>query len=171
VNRSLASFLTAFGLATAALLSPGAAEAQEAGDRMVWLVAGGSLYGIETRFDEGTILGGGVGYLLTPSLMMEGGVRRHGCFDCDRFLIFDAGVQARRRGDRFTPFLAAGAGLASDPGFMGRKWGAHAGVGSWIRLADGWDLQVEARGRQVGSSGYMGEVSVGVGRRFTRGAR
>ena len=148
------------------------AQAQEAGDWIVSLGAGGTLYGIETRFDDGTLLRGGVGYVLTPNLMVEGGVRRHGCFDCDRFLILDAGLQARHRGDRFSPFLAAGGGLSSDPGLMGSKWGAHAAVGSWVRLSGEWDLQLELRGRQVGvsSSDYMGEITVGVARRFRRGA-
>lgn len=148
------------------------AQAQEAGDWIVSLGAGGTLYGIETRFDDGTLLRGGVGYALTPNLMVEGGVRRHGCLDCDRFLILDAGLQARHRGDRFSPFLAAGGGLSSDPGFMGSKWGAHAAVGSWVRLSGEWDLQLEVRGRQVGvsSSDYMGEVTMGVARRFRRDA-
>jgi hypothetical protein len=161
-----------FAMGIVALASARTAQAQEAGDWIVSLGAGGTLYGIETRFEDGTLLRGGVGYVLTPNLMVEGGVRRHGCFDCDRFLILDAGLQARHRGDRFSPFLAAGGGLSSDPGFMGSKWGAQAAVGSWVRLSGGWDLQLEVRGRQVGvsSSDYMGEVTVGVARRFRRGA-
>jgi hypothetical protein len=163
-------FVITLAMGSMALVSARTAEAQEAGDWIVSLGVGGTLYGIETRFDDGTLVRGGVGYVLSPNLMVEGGVRRHGCFDCDRFLVLDAGLQARHRGDRFSPFLAAGGGLSSDPGFMGSKWGAHAAVGSWVRLSGAWDLQLEVRGRQVGisSSDYMGEVSVGVARRFRR---
>lgn len=168
MSRSTHRVLIALTVAVPALVWAGTAQAQEAGDWVVSLGAGGTLYSIETRFDDGTILRGGVGYVLTPTLMIEGGLRRHGCFDCDRFLIFDAGVQARHRGDRFSPFVAVGGGLSSDPEFMGRKWGAQAAVGSWVRLSNDWDLQLEARGRQVGfsSSSLMGEFSVGVARRI-----
>lgn len=163
----------AVAMAFAALASGGTVQAQEAGDWIVQLGAGGTLYGIETRFDDGTILRGGVGYVLTPTFSIEAGLRHQRCLDCDRFLIVDAGLQARMDGGRFSPFLAAGAGLSSDPGFMGRKWGAHSAVGTSIRLVGPWDLQLEARGRQVGlsSSDYMGEFSAGVARRFSRGAR
>lgn len=171
MRRSPPRVMITLTLAVPALVWAGAAQAQEVGDWVVSLGAGGTLYSIETRFDDGTIVRGGVGYLLTPTLMIEGGLRRHDCFDCDRFLIFDAGVQARHRGDRFSPFVAAGGGLSSDPEFMGRRWGAQAAVGSWIRLSSLWDLQLEARGRQVGfsSSFYMGEFSVGVARRSPSG--
>jgi hypothetical protein len=157
-------------MALAALAPAGVVQAQQAGDWLVSLGAGGTLYGIETRFDDGTILRGGVGYVLTPTLMLEGGLRYQRCFDCERFLVFDAGLQAHHAGDRFSPFVSAGAGLSSDSGFMGRKWGAYASAGSWVRLVGPWDLQLEARGRQVGftSSDYMGEFSVGVSHRFAR---
>ena len=163
-------------LLSVAIVAVGSArttQAQEPGDWIVSVGAGGTLYGIETRFDDGTLLRGGIGYALTPTLMIEGGLRRHGCFDCERFLILDAGLQAHHRGDRFRPFVAAGAGLSSDPGFMGTKWGAHAAVGSWLRLSREWDLQLELRGRQVGvsSSDTMGEFTIGVARRWRRDAQ
>jgi hypothetical protein len=163
--------MVALAMAVPALACAGTVGAQEPGDWIVRLGAGGTLYSIETRFDSGTILQGGVGYMLTPTLMIEGGLRRQSCFDCDRFMVLDAGLRARRGGDRVSPFVAGGAGLSSDPGFMGRKWGAHAAVGSSIRLGGEWDLELEVRGRQVGfaSSDYMGQVSVGVARRLTRG--
>ena len=162
-----------FSVAILALGSARATQAQEPGDWIVSVGAGSTLYVIETRFDDGTLLRGGVGYVLTPTLMVEGGLRRHGCFDCERFLILDAGLQAHHRGDRFRPFVAAGGGLSSDPGFIGTKWGAHAAVGSWIRLSGKWNLQLELRGRQVGvsSSGIMGEFTIGVARRWRRGAQ
>jgi len=173
MSHPLPRVVIALAMAITTLGAAGPLQAQQASDWIVWLGAGGTLYGIETRFDDGTILRGGVGYVLTPTLMLEGGVRHQRCLDCERFLILDAGIQARHQGDRFSPFVAAGAGLSSDSGFMGRKWGAHAAVGSWVRLGGPWDLQLEARGRQVGfsSSDYMGEFSVGVARRFARGGR
>lgn len=160
-------------MAIVALGSAGSTQAQEPGDWIVSVGAGGTLYGIETRFDDGTLLRGGVGYVLTPTLMIEGGLRRHGCVDCERFLILDAGLQAHHRGDRFRPFIAAGGGLSSDPGFMGTRWGAYAAVGSWVRLSGEWDLHLELRGRQVGvsSSDTMGEFTIGVARRWRRNAQ
>ncbi len=160
------------------LLVPGCApgvEAQEAarndgGGWSVWVGGGGTLYGIETRFDEGAMVGGGVGYRIAPAFMVEGGLRLHSCFDCDRFLVLDAGLQAHRAGERWSPFVGAGAGVVSDPGFMGTKAGLHVSVGSWLRLGGSWDARIEARARQVGisSSDAMGEALVGVARRFGR---
>ncbi len=169
IPPSLLRFVLVLCMASAALLSTGTLHAQQTGDWIVSLGAGGTLYSISTRFDDGTVVRGGVGYVLTPALMIEGGLRRHACFDCDRFMIVDAGLQARHRGDRFSPFVSAGVGLSSDPEFMGSGWGAQAAVGSWVRLGGKWDLQLELRGRQVGfsSSNHMGELSVGVAHRFT----
>lgn len=107
--------------------------AQEPGDWTVRLGARGTLYGIETRLDSGTILQGGVGYMLAPILMIEGELRRQSCFDCDHFMVVDAGLRLRRRGDRVSPFDSGGAGLSSDPGFMGKKVGSGRGR-TWERL-------------------------------------
>lgn len=147
-------------------LLPGAVRAQETGEIVVSMGGGMTLYSIDTRFDDGTVLRGSVGYSPLPYLMVEGGGRWHRCFDCDRFLVGEAGVQLRYPGPRWSPFVSVGGGRSSDPGFMGPEWGLHAAVGSWLWLSEEWGLQLEARGRQVGHSNYMGEFSLGGARRF-----
>lgn len=148
------------------VLFAGACQGQEAGEVVAAVGGGMTLYSIDTRFDDGTVLRGSVGYSLLPYLMVEGGGRWHRCFDCDRFLVAEAGVQLRHPGPRWSPFVAVGGGRSSDPGFMGPEWGLYAAVGSWLWSSGGWGLQLEARGRQVGQDDYMGEFSVGAARRF-----
>jgi len=96
-------------------------RAQQRGDVLGSIGAGGTLYAVDTRLNEGSMVQGSLGYALTPAWTLEAGVRRHGCFDCDRFWIVDAGMQWQRPGERFSPYASAGAGRASDPGFMGTE--------------------------------------------------
>lgn len=161
------SLSVGFALVVSATLCP-SLVAQDQPEFIAGLGGGMSLYGISTRFDDGTILRGSVGYSPMAWLVMEAGARWHGCFDCDRFSILEGGVQFRRPGSRFSPFASAGGGRSSDPEFMGSQWGLHVAVGSWLWLSDNWGLQVEARGRQVGSGDHMGEFTAGVARRFRR---
>jgi len=144
--------------------------AQQRGDVVGSIGVGGTLYAVDTRINEGTMIQGGLGYALTPAWMLEAGVRRHGCFDCDRFWIVDAGVQWQRAGERFSPYASAGAGRASDPEFMGVEWGPYASVGSWMHLSRTSKLKLELRVRQVGggmrSPDGMGELTLGVAHRM-----
>jgi len=145
-------------------------RAQQRGDLLGSIGAGGTLYAVDTRLDEGSIIQGGLGYALTPAWTLEAGVRRHGCFDCDRFWIVDAGVQWQRPGERFSPYASAGAGRASDPGFMGTEWGPYGSVGSWMQLNKTSKLKLELRVRQLGggmrSPDGMGELTLGVAHRM-----
>lgn len=148
-------------------LSP-SLNAQDQSEFIIGLGGGMSLYSISTRFDTGTIVRGSVGYSPIPWLVVETGARWHGCPDCDSFSILDGGLQLRLPGDRLSPFAAAGGGRSSDPEFMGSEWGLYAAVGGWLWLSGDWGLQLEARGRQVGSGAHMGEFTVGGARRFRR---
>lgn len=146
--------------------APFGASGQEAPEVVAGLGGGGSFYSIVSRTDTGLLLRGSLAYSPVPHLVVEAGARWHDCFDCTRFLIGEAGVQLRRPGERWAPFVGAGVGFSSDPDFMGDAWGLHASVGSWLWLTDGWGLQFEARGRQVGGGDHMGEGTVLVTRRF-----
>jgi hypothetical protein len=160
-------FSLSFALAVVmTVTAPPGLVAQDPPEFIAGLGGGMSLYGISTRFDDGTILRGSLGYSPIPWLVLEAGARWHGCFDCDRFSILEGGVQFRRPGSRFSPFVSAGGGRSSDPEFMGSEWGFHVAAGSWLWLSDDWGLQVEARGRQVGPGDHMGEFTAGVARRF-----
>ncbi len=169
-GRTLALVLAA-GLALAGGVREVEAQTrtQQRGDILGSIGAGGTLYAVDTRFNEGGTVRGGLGYALGPGWTLEAGVRRHGCFDCDRFWIVDAGVQCQRPGDRFSPFVSAGGGRASDPGFMGTEWGAYASVGSWMQLTSASRLQLELRVRQLGGGlrnpDGMGELTLGATRR------
>jgi hypothetical protein len=147
-------------------LAPAPATAQDHSELILGLGGGMSYYSISTRADTGTILRGSVSYSPLPFLVVEGGARWHGCVDCHRFAVVEAGVQLLHRGERFSPFAAVGGGRSSDPEFMGTEWGLHSSVGSWVWWTPEWGLQLELRGRQVGSGAYMGELSAGVARRF-----
>jgi hypothetical protein len=148
--------------------APSGVSGQEAPEVVVGLGGGGSFYSIVSRTDTGVLLRGSLAYSPTPHLVVEGGARWHDCVDCTRFLIGEAGVQLRRPGERWAPFVGAGVGISSDPDFMGNPLGLHASVGSWVWLSDTWGIQLEARGRQVGRGDHMGEGTVLVSRRFRR---
>lgn len=154
-------------LAVLMALAPARLQAQELPGTVLSVGAGGTYYCIVSRCDTGFVGRAGLGYSLSPHAMIEGGARWHDCFDCDRFVIGDAGLQLRREGARMTPFVAAGAGVSSDPEFMGTRWGPYAALGTWIALTDGWAAQVELRGRRVGSDS-MGEVTASLARLLTR---
>jgi hypothetical protein len=160
--------ITAVGAPEAEAQSRGQAR----GDRVGSIAAGGTLYAADTRFDDGIIVRGSVGYALTPAWMLEAGVGRHACFDCDRFWILDAGVQWQRPGERFRPYVSIGGGRASDPGFVGVEWGPYASAGSRIALDGLWGVQAELRVRQLGlavrGADGMGELTVGVTRAIGR---
>jgi hypothetical protein len=165
------------GIVTAVGASGSEAQSrsQEKGDLVASLGAGGTLYAVDTRFDDGFIVRGSLGYVLAPAWMITAGVGRHSCFDCDRFWIIDGGVQWQRPGERFSPFVSLGGGRASDPGFMGTESGPHASVGSRFALDDTWGIQLELRvrtlGRAVGGPDGMGELTVGVTRTLGSGKR
>lgn len=148
------------------VLAPSAALGQRPSSAVVGLSAGGTYYCIVSRCDTGTTLGLLAGYDVTRVLSVGATARWHACADCDRFLIGEGGVQLRYPGRVFAPFVAVGAGLSSDPEFMGDEFGLHAAVGTRFWATPGWGLQLELRGRQVGRGDHMGELSLGVTRRF-----
>lgn len=156
-------------LALVAVLPAGGA-AQERSDVVVAAGVGMTFYAISTRVDTGSIFRGSLAYGPLPWLLVEAGARWHRCPDCHGFSVVEGGVQLRRPAERVSPFVAVGGGRSSDPEFMGSEWGLHASVGSWFWLPDNWGLQLELRGRQVGSGAHMGEFSVGVARRFPGGS-
>lgn len=148
-------------------LAPVGAQGQDPGDVVVGVASGLTFYCIVSRCDSGIIGGVNLGYNVSSALMVQAGGRWHDCFDCDRFLIADAGVQLRRAGERLSPFVSAGGGISSDLELMGSKWGAYAALGTWVGLRGEWNAQLELRGRQVGGDS-MGEFTVGVARNLRR---
>ena len=148
---------------------PVRAAAQESAAAVVGAGVGGTYYCIVSRCDTGTTILGMGGYAPAPFLLVEAAVRWHQCFDCDRFVIVEGGLQLRYPGRRLEPFVAGGVGLSSDPEFMGDQFGLHAAAGTWIRVSPRWGLKTEVRGRQVGGGDLMGEASVAVAYRFLRG--
>jgi len=145
---------------------PAAAVAQTASPLVLGAGVGGTFYGISTRTNTGTALVGLVGYDLGPNLMIEAGVRRHQCVDCDRFLIAEGGLHLKYPGRTFSPYVAGGYGVVSDPEFMGTEHGLHAAVGVWLWPERPWGLRTEVRGRQAGKGDGMGEASVLLTRRL-----
>ena len=149
-------------------LTAATASAQDAGSFVVGAGGGATFYCIDTRCNAGTIIGLSSGYQFTPSLGAEVSGRSHMCFDCDRFLIGDAALLLQRPRARVRPYIGAGAGYASDPGFMGSRFGVLAAVGALAPLTDRWMLRADVRGRSLGSSGSMGEFTLWIQYRTVR---
>jgi hypothetical protein len=148
------------------LLSPHAAPAQHDAPFVVGVGGGGTVYNIVTRLGSGSSVAAMAGYRISPALLVEGSVRRHMCFDCDRFVIAEGGLQLGYPGRRMGPFVSGGYGVSSDPEFMGTESGFYLGVGSWIWATPAWGVQLELRGRKVGASDAMGDATVILARRF-----
>jgi hypothetical protein len=125
-------------------------------------VGGGSYYCIVSRCDTGLVAGGALGFRLTSNATAELGARWHHCFDCERFVIGEAGVRLHHGMARLSPFLALGGGVTADPDFFGVEWGPWAAAGSQIHLRQGWSLQLEARGRRIRKGSAMGELTLGL---------
>lgn len=152
-------------LASVTFGSP-AVGAQEAGEMVASVGTGGTYYCIVSRCDTGTTFLGTAGYGVRPSLMVLGSVRWHECFDCDRFVIAEGSLQLRHSGEKVEPFVAIGAGLSTDPDFMGNRFGPHAAVGAWLWPSEAGGVRSELRGRRLGKGNGMAELSVAVARRF-----
>jgi hypothetical protein len=148
-----------------AFLAPSPATAQESGEFVLGGGVGGSYYCIITRCDTGTLLRLTAGYSPRAPLMIEAGFQSLGCFDCDRFRIFEGGLQLRYPGSAVQPFVAAGIHRSSDPGFMGSRTGPYVGVGAWVGSWSRFVVALEVRGRDFGSGDRMGEATVVVARR------
>jgi hypothetical protein len=148
-----------------ALLARGAG-AQERAELTAGVGAGATYYCIVSRCDQGAIGRISLGYRPASVLAFEGAAAWHDCFDCDRFLVGEAGIQLRRPGPKLEPFVSAGAGLSSDPEFMGDRWGLYAAAGAWAWLPSRWGAQLELRGRRLGRGNDMGELSLTLGRRI-----
>jgi outer membrane protein W len=136
------------------------AAAQEPGSFMLGAGVGITIYCIDTRCNDGTMLGVASGFQFTHSLGVEVSVRWHECFDCDQFRIGDAAVLAQYPRGRVRPYVGAGVGYSSDPGFMGSHFGALAAVGARIPLRDHFLVGADVRGRRLGSSGSMGDFTL-----------
>lgn len=158
---SAASFLVAL-----LAFSAGAAQAQNGAELAGGIGAGGTYYCIVTRCNTGTTIVAALGYAPTPAVMIEASGRWHGCFDCDRFVIGEGSVQLRRRRGAVRPFIAAGAGIASDPGLMGDRLALHLALGARLRPEEPWGVQLEVRGRRVGRGDAMAEASLMLLRRW-----
>lgn len=158
-------------LAGLALLAPPQARAQQADGAVVGGGGGVTYYCIVSRCNTGATLVGLVGYAPRPFLVIAGTGRWHACFDCDRFVMVEASLQLRHPGRTVQPFLGVGAGLSSDPEFMGDRFGPHVALGAWLWPSPRWGLQAEVRGRSLGSGDRMGEASLAVARRLTSGSR
>lgn len=162
-------FCVLAGLALACASSAAAAQSSKA--IVVSAGAGGTFYCIITRCDSGTIFGVTAGYGLTPAVAVEAGVRRHSCFDCDRFVIADAALVLQLSARTVSPFAAIGVGWSSDPEFMGNEVGLLAAAGVAIWPSRTWGIRTELRGRTVGRGDGMGELSVSVSYRMFRSRR
>jgi hypothetical protein len=126
---------------------------------VVGVGGGGTIYSIATRLGSGSTVTAMAGYRLSPALLVEGAVRRHQCFDCDRFLIAEGGLQVGYPGRTVSPFVSGGYGDQ----FGSRVHGDRHRVLSWFRvvaLADG-PLGCEARGPgPAGWAGYDGRCNI-----------
>lgn len=130
--------------------------------------AGATFYCIVTRCDSGSSVGVMAGFDATKPLAVEAGVRRHYCFDCNRFVIAEAALLLQYRRRLVSPFFAGGVSFVSDTDFMGDHVGLLAGAGAWVWLGDRWGMRIELRGRQVGRGDAMGELFLSLAHRFVR---
>jgi hypothetical protein len=125
--------------------------------------AGWSYYSLVSRGDAGTVVSAVGSYTPTPRLRVEAGVRTMRCADCFRFVMAEGGVQLRLPLGHWAPFLAAGAGVTSDPEFVGTREHLYAGVGTTREPRDRpWGIQLEVRGRQLDPGNRLVEVSLGL---------
>lgn len=145
------------------LLLPATAGAQTA---YAAAGAGGTYYCIVSRCDTGSTVGVAAGVQLTSVLGVEAGVRRHFCFDCDRFVLADASVVLQYPRTVVSPYIAAGVSLSSDPDFMGEEIGAAAAAGAWLWSGRRWGGRLELRGRRVPGSDGIAELSAAIAHRF-----
>lgn len=146
--------------ATIALLAPAVVDAQDPARLVAGAGVGGTYYCIITRCGTGTTLIGVAAFGPRPLLLVEASVRWHECFDCKQFVIAEATLKLRRQGRVLTPFVGAGAGVSSDPDFMGTKAGVHAAIGTWVWLAQRWGVQMEVRGRAFENWDGVAEASI-----------
>jgi hypothetical protein len=143
---------------------PAEGSAQESRGLAVGVGVGPSFYCIVTRCDEGTVVRALAEYGLTSTLLLEADAGWHRCFDCSRFLLLDAGVQARRPRGALRPFLSGGVGVVSDAELMGTRLGAYGAVGAWFGAWERVALQLQLRGRLLGSGDHMSELTLAVAR-------
>src|SRR5687767_839510 len=155
-------------LATVCATSP--ASAQTAPALVVSGGAGATYYCIVSRCDSGTTVGLAAELGLTRALGVHASVRRHFCFDCDRFVIGDAALVLQYPARTVSPFAAVGVTFSSAPDFMGNQTGLLAAGGASIRLTRRWSIRPELRGRTIGSSDRLVELAVSVAHRSGRSA-
>jgi hypothetical protein len=145
------------------LATPPSAHAQEDSGLQLGVGVGGTYYCILSRCDTGSTLTALLGYDLPGPFTIEGTVRRHRCFDCDRFWIGEGSLRFELPGIFLGPSLAAGVGVVSDPEFLQeRKLGPHLALGLSLPSLAGLGVRLDIRGRQVGfgSGDYMGEAAL-----------
>jgi len=127
---------------------------------------GATYYCIVSRCDTGSTVGVFADVEIAPILAFEIAGRRQFCFDCDRFIIGDAGLVLRYPARRIRPFISAGVSRTSDPEFMGTHTGLSGATGAWGWFNERWGTRIELRGRQVGRGDAIGELSLSLAHRF-----
>ncbi len=143
------------------------ADAQSFAGIGVGLSGGGTYYCIETRCNTGSTLGLFVDVPVASFVAVEAAVRRHFCFDCDRFVLADGAVVFRSPARTVRPFGAAGVSRSADHGSLGAHTGLLAAVGAWVQVQPWLDTKLELRGRQLGQRNAMGELSLSMAYRFS----
>jgi hypothetical protein len=147
-------------LLTLSLIGSGVAAQKPAGITIGGGVGGG-WYCYETTCDAGTIFGLSSSLQLTDAITVEVSGRSHGCFDCNRFLIGDAGILLRYARPRVRPYAGAGIGHSSESDFHESHLGLFAAVGASFPVKDDqWGLRADVRGRRLGTSNWITELTL-----------
>lgn len=174
--RLLAAVVVAAAIAAAlphsggAQAGEGSAAGESASPWRVGIGAGWSYYSLVSRSDEGTTLFALGSFTPSPHIRVEATVRRMGCFDCERFVMAEAGVHFRLPMGAWAPYLSGGGGVTSDPDFVGTRGHAFAGVGTaWEQEEGPWGVQFEVRGRQLDPGSRLVEVTLAWTLRVPRG--
>jgi hypothetical protein len=145
------------------------ASAQERAPIVVGAGVGGTYYCIVSRCDTGVTAGGIAGVDVHRHVHVEAGVRRHFCFDCDRYWMAEASALLTYPLRGAVPFVGAGYGVHSDPEFFETtRWAPHVAAGAWLDLTRDWGLQLALRGRQLATGDRLGEASLMATRRLLR---
>jgi hypothetical protein len=152
----------ALPLAGTAQTGEGRVGGDEGSPWRVGVGAGWTYYSLVSRADAGTMISAQGSYTPTPRIRVESRVGTMRCADCSRFVMGEGGVQLRLLLGDWAPYLVGGAGVISDPDFVGTREHFFAGVGTVHEPQDRpWGLQFDVRGRQLDRGNRMVEVGLG----------